>query len=132
MSSTLQPVDAYALVLEEVNGNRKLPVIIGSLEAKAIRIKMLNYKLPRPWTHDLFLSLTRELGVTLKKILIYKVEDGIYYSYLFFDNAGEEIRLIRVPRMQWHWRCDINALYIPLHKLWMKSICGKKVTVHSL
>ena len=38
MSSTLQPVDAYALVLEEVNGNRKLPVIIGSLEAKAIRI----------------------------------------------------------------------------------------------
>lgn len=44
MSSTLQPVDAYALVLEEVNGNRKLPVIIGSLEAKAIRIKMLNYK----------------------------------------------------------------------------------------
>lgn len=66
MSSTLQPVDAYALVLEEVNGNRKLPVIIGSLEAKAIRIKMLNYKLPRPWTHDLFLSLTRELGVTLK------------------------------------------------------------------
>lgn len=93
MSSTLQPVDAYALVLEEVNGNRKLPVIIGSLEAKAIRIKMLNYKLPRPWTHDLFLSLTRELGVTLKKILIYKVEDGIYYSYLFFDNAGEEIKI---------------------------------------
>ena len=79
MSSTLQPVDAYALVLEEVNGNRKLPVIIGSLEAKAIRIKMLNYKLPRPWTHDLFLSLTRELGVTLKKI--------------FFDNAGEEIKI---------------------------------------
>ena len=37
MSSTLQPVDAYALVLEEVNGNRKLPIIIGSLEAKAIR-----------------------------------------------------------------------------------------------
>lgn len=93
MSSTLQPVDAYALVLEEVNGNRKLPVIIGSLEAKAIRIKMLNYKLPRPWTHDLFLSLTRELGVTLKKILIYKVEDGMYYSYLFFDNAGEEIKI---------------------------------------
>ena len=61
MSSTLQPVDAYALVLEEVNGNRKLPIIIGSLEAKAIRIKMLDYKLPRPWTHDLFLSLTEKL-----------------------------------------------------------------------
>ena len=93
MSSPLQPVDAYALVLEEVNGNRKLPIIIGSLEAKAIRIKMLDYKLPRPWTHDLFLSLTEQLGVILKKILIYKVEDGIYYSYLFFDKAGEEIKV---------------------------------------
>ena len=46
MSSTLQPVDAYALVLEEVNGNRKLPVIIGSLEAKAI--SCLLYTSPSP------------------------------------------------------------------------------------
>ena len=57
MSSTLQPADAYALVLEEVNGNRKLPIIIGSLEAQAIKVVMMEYKMPRPLTHDLFLTV---------------------------------------------------------------------------
>ena len=61
MSSTLQPADAYALVLEEVNGNRKLPIIIGSLEAQAIKVVMMGYKMPRPLTHDLFLTVTKEL-----------------------------------------------------------------------
>ena len=69
MSSTLQPADAYALVLEEVNGNRKLPIIIGSLEAQAIKVVMMGYKMPRPLTHDLFLTVTKELGTALKKVL---------------------------------------------------------------
>ena len=85
MSSTLQPADAYALVLEEVNGNRKLPIIIGSLEAQAIKVVMMGYKMPRPLTHDLFLTVTKELGTALKKVLIYKVKDGVYYSYLFWE-----------------------------------------------
>lgn len=68
MSSTLQPADAYALVLEEVNGNRKLPIIIGSLEAQAIKVVMMEYKMPRPLTHDLFLTVTKELGAALKKV----------------------------------------------------------------
>lgn len=93
MSSTLQPADAYALVLEEVNGNRKLPIIIGSLEAQAIKIVMMEYKMPRPLTHDLFLTVTKELGATLKKVLIYKVKDGVYYSYLFIEKEGEEIKI---------------------------------------
>lgn len=93
MSSTLQPADAYALVLEEINGNRKLPIIIGSLEAQAIRVVMMGYKTPRPLTHDLFLTLTREIGAKLKKVLIYKVKDGVYYSYLFIENEGKEIKI---------------------------------------
>lgn len=93
MSSTLQPADAYALVLEEVNGNRKLPIIIGSLEAQAIKIVMMEYKMPRPLTHDLFLTVTKELGATLKKVLIYKVKDGVYYSYLFIEKEGEELKI---------------------------------------
>ncbi len=80
MSSTLQPADAYALVLEEVNGNRKLPIIIGSLEAQAIKVVMMGYKMPRPLTHDLFLTVTKELGTALKKVLIYKVKDGTAFS----------------------------------------------------
>lgn len=93
MSSTLQPADAYALVLEEINGNRKLPIIIGSLEAQAIRVVMMGYKTPRPLTHDLFLTLTREIGAKLKKVLIYKVKNGVYYSYLFIENEGKEIKI---------------------------------------
>lgn len=93
MSSTLQPADAYALVLEEVNGTRKLPVIIGSLEAQAIKIVMMEYKMPRPLTHDLLLTVTRELGAALKKVLIYKVKDGVYYSYLFMEKEGKEFKV---------------------------------------
>lgn len=93
MSSTLQPADAYALVLEEVNGNRKLPIIIGALEAQAIKMIMMGYVAPRPLSHDLFVKFAEAVGVTLKKILIYKVKDGVYYSYLFFDNHGEELKI---------------------------------------
>ena len=53
MSTTLYPADAYALVLEEVGGNRKIPVIIGHLEAQAIKVMMVKYHAPRPLTHDL-------------------------------------------------------------------------------
>ena len=93
MSTTLYPADAYALVLEEVDGGRKLPIIIGHLEAQAIKVMMVRYRPPRPLTHDLFHSLTDELGVTLKKMVIYKAKDGVFYSYLYFDKEGEEIKI---------------------------------------
>ena len=93
MSTTLYPADAYALVLEEVDGGRKLPVIIGHLEAQAIKVMMLKYQPPRPLTHDLFLTVTRQFGIELKKILIYKAKDGVFYSYLFFEKEGEEIKI---------------------------------------
>ena len=85
MSSTLYPADAYALVLEEVEGGRKLPIIIGRLEAQAIKVMMVRYQAPRPLTHDLFPILTMHLGATLKQIVIYKAKDGVFYSYLYFD-----------------------------------------------
>ena len=65
MSSTLYPADAYALVLEEVERGRKLPIIIGHLEAQAIKVMMVKYQAPRPLTHDLFPTLTLHLGATL-------------------------------------------------------------------
>lgn len=93
MSTTLYPADAYALVLEEVDGGRKLPIIIGHLEAQAIKVMMVKYVPPRPLTHDLFLKLTTHLGAMLTKIVIYKAKDGIFYSYLYLDKDGEEIRI---------------------------------------
>ena len=93
MSTTLYPADAYALVLEEVDGGRKLPVIIGQQEAQAIKVMMMKYQPPRPLTHDLFPTLTMHLGATLKQIVIYKAKDGVFYSYLYFDKEGEEIKI---------------------------------------
>ena len=93
MSSTLYPADAYALVLEEVVGGRKLPIIIGHLEAQAIKVMMVKYQAPRPLTHDLFPTLTMHLGATLKQIVIYKAKDGVFYSYLYFDKEGEEFKM---------------------------------------
>ena len=93
MSSTLHPADAYALVLEEKEGGRKLPIIIGHLEAQAIKVMMLKYQPPRPLTHDLFKDLTEQLGVTMTKMLIYKAKGGVFYSYLYFDKDGEELKI---------------------------------------
>ena len=93
MSSTLYPADAYALVLEEVEGGRKLPIIIGRQEAQAIKVMMVRYQPPRPLTHDLFPALTMQLGASLKQIVIYKAKDGVFYSYLYFDKEGEEIKI---------------------------------------
>ena len=93
MSTTLYPADAYALVLEEVDGGRKLPIIIGQQEAQAIKVMMMKYQPPRPLTHDLFHTLTMHLGATLKQIVIYKAKDGVFYSYLYFDKEGEEIKI---------------------------------------
>lgn len=93
MSSTLYPADAYALVLEEVDGGRKLPIIIGHMEAQAIKVMMVKYLPPRPLTHDLFLTVTRQFGIELKKILIYKAKDGVFYSFLYYDKDGEEYKI---------------------------------------
>ena len=93
MSTTLYPADAYALVLEEVNGGRKLPIIIGHQEAQAIKVMMMRYKPPRPLTHDLFPTLTLHLGAVLTKIVIYKAKDGVFYSYLYYDKDGEEYKI---------------------------------------
>lgn len=93
MSSTLHPADAYALVLEEKEGGRKLPIIIGHLEAQAIKVMMLKYQPPRPLTHDLFKDLTGQLGVTMTRMLIYKAKGGVFYSYLYFDKDGEELKI---------------------------------------
>lgn len=83
MSTVLKPSDAYALVLEELGEpKRKLALIIGALEAQAIRMAQMHYKPPRPFTHDLMLNVLAEGGLTLLKGVISKVNDGIYYAEL--------------------------------------------------
>ncbi len=79
---------AYALILSQVGGPYKIPVVIGAAEAQSIAIRMEKIITPRPMTHDLFVSFAHAFGVKLKQIFIYKFEDGIFSSELTF--ADEE------------------------------------------
>lgn len=71
---------AYALILAEENGERRIPIIIGGFEAQAIVIKLENLEPPRPLTHDLFRSFAVACGVTVEQVLINKLREGIFYS----------------------------------------------------
>lgn len=89
ISAAIKPVEAYALVLEEKDGTRKLPVIISSLEAESIFRSSIPTQPFRPMTHDLFLITIGKLGATLRKVIIYKVEEGIFYSLIVIEREGK-------------------------------------------
>lgn len=80
---------AYALVLSEVGGVRRLPIIIGGFEAQAIAIELEKMKPSRPLTHDLFKSLAIEFAIQVKEIFIYKLQEGIFYAKIICEGNGE-------------------------------------------
>jgi bifunctional DNase/RNase len=82
---------AYALILAEENGNRRLPIIIGGFEAQAIVVKLENLTPPRPLTHDLLLLFAREFGISVLEVMIYKLDEGVFYSHLVCNNGEKEI-----------------------------------------
>ena len=71
---------AYALVLAEENGPRRIPVVIGVSEAQSIAISLEGIVPPRPITHDLFVSFSHGFGIRLKEVCIYKFENGVFSS----------------------------------------------------
>lgn len=73
---------AYALVLAEEDGERRIPIIIGGVEAQAIAIQLEGLTPPRPLTHDLFVSFASAFNIKIEEVLIYKLKDGIFYSEL--------------------------------------------------
>ncbi len=85
VSNSLAQAHAYALVLQEVGGERQLPVIIGPAEAQAIAFSLRGFTPPRPFTHDLFVSFADVYQIELQEILIYKAQEGVFYSYLYFE-----------------------------------------------
>ncbi len=82
---------AYALVLNEDGGERRIPIIIGGFEAQSIAIQLEGLKPPRPLTHDLFKNFADSFKIKLKEINIYKLEEGVFYSNLICDKEGKEI-----------------------------------------
>jgi len=82
---------AYALILNEVEGDRKLPIVIGAFEAQAIAIaieKDLNP--PRPLTHDLFKTVCDRYAIVVKQVIIHKLVDGVFFSSIISERDGVE------------------------------------------
>jgi bifunctional DNase/RNase len=84
---------AYALILVEENGNRRIPIIIGGFEAQAIVIKIENLEPPRPLTHDLFKSFADEFKISMVEVMIHKLEEGVFYSRLLCNNGDKELSI---------------------------------------
>ncbi|KAF0237893.1 MAG: hypothetical protein FD181_1478 [Prolixibacteraceae bacterium] len=84
---------AYALVLAEENGDRRIPIIIGPVEAQAIAIQLEGLKPPRPLTHDLIKNIALAFDIALLEVIIYKLEEGIFYSELLCEMDGKEIKI---------------------------------------
>jgi len=82
---------AYALVLAEESGDRRLPIIIGGFEAQAIVIKLENLNPPRPLTHDLIRNFSEMMKADLKEVFIHKLEEGVFFSRLVFKKDGKDI-----------------------------------------
>lgn len=84
---------AYALILAEEEGIRRIPIIVGMAEAQSIAIALEHIRPPRPLTHDLFGSFAQAFGVCLREVFIYKYEDGVYFSELLLGDGEREVRL---------------------------------------
>ena len=84
---------AYALILSENDGNRKLPIVIGAFEAQSIAIALeKEIKPPRPLTHDLFKNFADRYEIVVKQVIIHKLVDGVFYSSIICErDALEEI-----------------------------------------
>ena len=77
---------AYALILNEVDGDRKLPIVIGAFEAQSIAIALeKEIKPPRPLTHDLFKNFADRFDIVIKQVIIHKLVDGVFYSSLICE-----------------------------------------------
>lgn len=84
---------AYALILAQVGGPIRIPVVIGAPEAQSIAMKMEGITPPRPLTHDLFTSFAHAFGVKLQEVFIYKFEDGIFSSEMTFTDGDRTITI---------------------------------------
>lgn len=82
---------AYALVLREIEGPRRLPIVIGPAEAQAIVTELEGHRPPRPMTHDLIKSVIESLGSQLREVLITSLHEGTFYATLVLDYGGQEI-----------------------------------------
>lgn len=89
LSHSVTQTHSFAVVLGEVDGTRRLPIVIGGFEAQAIAVALDNMKPSRPLTHDLMKTVCDTFALELQYVYISKLLDGVFYSNLVFSNSIE-------------------------------------------
>src|ERR1700748_3411373 len=93
LSHSITQSHSYAVVLGEVDGLRRLPIVIGGFEAQAIAVALERMQPSRPLTHDLFANFMTTFGIELTEVIIYKLEEGIFFSKLICRHDGDSIEI---------------------------------------
>ena len=94
LSSSQSQSDSFALILEEEEGNRRLPIIIGRFEAQAIAIEIEKVTSTRPMTHDLFKSVATQFQFKLNEVIISDLREGIFYAEMIYVDEREGKKVI--------------------------------------
>ena len=89
LSHSITQSHSYAVVLGEVSGLRRLPIVIGGYEAQAIAVALEHMNPSRPLTHDLFTNFMSTFGIELKEVMIYKLEEGVFFAKLVCESEGD-------------------------------------------
>lgn len=93
LSHSVTQAHSYAVVLGEVNGVRKLPIVIGGFEAQAIAVALENMQPTRPLTHDLMKNMMLATQMQLVEVLIHKIHEGIFYAKLICQTGAETLEI---------------------------------------
>lgn len=88
---------AYALILSESEGNRRLPIIIGSFEAQAIALELENIKPPRPMSHDLLKNFLLSFDTEVKQVYINELSEGTFYAQIHYERDSQVVELDSRP-----------------------------------
>ena len=93
LSYSQSQIGSYVLVLSEMKGKVKLPIIIKPQEAQRIALDLEGIKSSKPLTHDLFLSMTDSFGIDIQEVFIYSLAEGIFYTKLICTNGLEDVEI---------------------------------------
>lgn len=88
---------AYALILNEKNGNRRLPIIIGTFEAQAIALELESIKPPRPMTHDLMKNIVLSFNSSVQQIFINELSEGTFFAQILYERDDDRVELDARP-----------------------------------
>jgi uncharacterized protein len=84
---------AYALLLTEANGRRRLPIIIGGPEAQSIALELEKMTPSRPLTHDIFKTFAENFNIQLVEVVIYNLSEGVFFSKILFSDQEKEVEI---------------------------------------